>query len=134
MREIRHRHPLTMGSLYLGDLSRQEKAVTRALRGLCLVLLCAATAAAQPTIHTLSNSTAPRSGRLLIQGSNFGAVEGAGRVEIGGVVAPLTRWSDTLIAAYVPEAASTGTVSVQVFTSAGASNTMPVGVTLRDQP
>jgi len=108
--------------------------MTRALRGLCFVLLCAATAAAQPTINTLSNSTAPRSGRLLIQGSNFGAIEGAGRVEIGGFVAPLTRWSDTLIAAYVPEAASTGTVSVQVFTSAGASNTMPVGVTLRDQP
>lgn len=103
-------------------------------RCLCLALLVA-TAAAQTTINSLSSTTAPRSGRLLIQGSGFGAVQGSGRVEIGGIVAPLTRWSDTLIAAYVPEAAPTGTVSVQVFDSTGAaSNTMPVGVTLRDLP
>jgi IPT/TIG domain-containing protein/putative pyrroloquinoline-quinone-binding quinoprotein len=106
------------------------------LKRLCFaLLLTTTTAAAQTTIDSLSNATVPRSGRLLIQGSGFGAVQSAGRVEIGGVVAPLTRWSDSLIAAYVPESAPTGTVNVQVFTSTGAaSNTMPIGVTLRDLP
>ena len=98
-------------------------------------LLIAATAAAQPNIISISNTAPSRSSRLLIQGSGFGTVQGRGHVEIGGIVAPLTRWSDTLIAAYVPEAAATGTVNVQVFDSTGASsNTIPVGVTLRDLP
>ena len=109
--------------------------MTRLLRTFCFFLLVAATAAAQPTINSLSSTTAPRSGRVLIEGSGFGTAQGAGHVEIGGVIAPLTRWSDTLIAAYVPESAPTGTVSVQVFNSAGASSgTMPMGVTLRDLP
>jgi len=50
---------------------------------------------------------AARSSRLLIQGSGFGTVQGGGHIEIGGMVAPLTRWSDTLISAYVPEKAPT---------------------------
>ena len=96
-------------------------------------LLISATAASQPNIISLSSAAPSRSSRLLIQGSGFGTVQGSGHVEIGGIVAPLTRWSDTLIAAYVPEAAATGTVNVQVFDSTGASsNTVPVGVTLRD--
>ena len=109
--------------------------MTQLLRTFCFFLLIAAAATAQPTINSLSSTTAPRSGRLLIEGSGFGAVPGTGHVEIGGITAPFTRWSDTLIAAYVPEAAPTGTVSVQVFTAAGpSSNTMPMGVTFRDLP
>ena len=108
--------------------------MTQIRRSLFFFLLVAATASAQPTINSLSSTTAPRSGRVLIQGSGFGTAQGTGRVEIGGVVAPLTRWSDTLIAAYVPESSPTGTVSVQVFTPAGSSGTMPMGVTLRDLP
>jgi len=95
-------------------------------------LLVAAAAVAQPTISRVSSSTAARSSRLLIQGSGFGSLRGAGHVEIGGISAPLTRWSDTLIAAYVPEAATTGTVNVQVFDTQGfSSNFAPVTVTLR---
>jgi len=105
------------------------------LRKLCFILFIAGTAAAQPDIISLSNPTAPRSSRLLIQGAGFGSIQGTGHVDIGGVAAPITRWSDTLIAAYVPEASATGTVRVQVITSAGAlSNTVPVGVNLRDLP
>lgn len=108
--------------------------IPKSLKSFFFFLLVVATAAAQPTITSLSSTTATRSGRVLIQGSGFGAAQGIGRVEIGGIVAPLTRWSDTLIAAYVPESAPTGTVSVQVFTPAGSSGTMPMGVTLRDLP
>jgi hypothetical protein len=58
--------------------------------------------------------------------------QGSGHVRIGGVVTPVTRWSDTLLAAYVPETAPIGTRNVQVFDSHGfASNTMPVDVTVR---
>jgi hypothetical protein len=109
--------------------------MTRILRIFFFFLLVAATAAAQPNIISLSSAAPSRSSRLLIQGSGFGTVQGSGHVEIGGIVAPLTRWSNTLIAAYVPEAAATGTVNVQVFDSTGSpSNTVPVGVTLRDLP
>ena len=102
------------------------------LAELSLFLLVAATAVAQPSITSLSGATAARSSRLLIQGSGFGSLQGAGRVEIGGISAPLTRWSDTLIAAYVPEAAATGTANVQVFDAQGfSSNLVPVTVTLR---
>jgi outer membrane protein assembly factor BamB len=105
--------------------------MTRILNA-CLFLLIAAAAVAQPNIAGLSSSTAARSSRVLIQGSGFGASQGGGRVEIGGITTPLTRWSDTLIAVYVPEKASIGTVNVQVFDSTGsASNTVPLSVTSR---
>jgi hypothetical protein len=104
----------------------------RILRNTCLFLLVAAAAVAQPNITSLSSSTAARSSRVLIQGSGFGAAQGNGHVVIGGAVSPLTRWSDTLLAAYVPEKATVGTVNVQVFDSTGsASNTVPLNVTSR---
>ena len=75
---------------------------------------------------------AARSSRLLIQGSGFGTVQGGGHIEIGGMVAPLTRWSDTLLAAYVPEKALIGAVNIQVFDSTGsASNVVSLNVTSR---
>jgi hypothetical protein len=106
--------------------------MTRILRNTCLFLLIAAAAVAQPNITSLSSSTATRSSRVLIQGSGFGTAQGNGQVVIGGVTSPLTRWSDTLLAAYVPEKASIGTVNVQVFDSTGvASNAVPLNVTSR---
>jgi len=96
------------------------------------VLVLTASAVAQVSITSLSKISAERSSRVLIQGSGFGTLRGSGHVNIGGIAAPLTRWSDTLISAYVPETAATGTVNVQVFNGQGfASNTMPLGVTLR---
>jgi outer membrane protein assembly factor BamB len=106
--------------------------MNRATRIMIVLLFAATLASAQPTITALSNTTAARSGRLLIQGSGFGSQQGSGHVEIGGLVAPLTRWSDTLLAAYIPEQAPIGTLNVQVFDSQGfSSNTVPLDVTLR---
>jgi len=105
----------------------------RIARNLYVVLLMTA-AMAQPTITGLSNTTAARSSRLLIQGSNFGAAQGTGMVQIARIAAPVTRWSDTFIAAYVPETAPVGTNNLQVFTSAGSSNAVPINVTLRPGP
>jgi IPT/TIG domain/PQQ-like domain len=106
--------------------------MTQVLRNVFLFLLIAASAAAQPTITSISPTTAARSGRLLIQGTGFGAVQGGGHVTVAGIVSPLTRWSDTLIAAYVPESALIGRGNVQVFNSQGAaSNPVPITVTSR---
>src|SRR5687767_2792535 len=68
----------------------------------------AAAAVAAPQITSLSAGSATRSGRLLINGAGFGATRAGGRVEVGGAQAHVSRWSDTLIAAYVAEAAPTG--------------------------
>ena len=104
----------------------------RATKNVCLFLLIAAAAAAQPTITALSNAAGVRSSRVLIMGSGFGTVQGNGRVNIGGTTAALTRWSDTLIAAYIPETTPAATVNVQVFDTQGfSSNTMPLSVTVR---
>ncbi|MBI2875893.1 MAG: PQQ-binding-like beta-propeller repeat protein [Candidatus Tectomicrobia bacterium] len=87
--------------------------------------------AVPPAITALSATALTRSGRLMIQGTGFGAAQGQGRVEIGGLPAPATRWSETSITAYVPEATSVGALAVQVFTEGGASNAVPLTVTLR---
>jgi IPT/TIG domain-containing protein/putative pyrroloquinoline-quinone-binding quinoprotein len=106
--------------------------MTQILRNAFIFLLVAASAAAQPTITVLSPATASRSSRVLIQGFGFGSLQGNGHVTIAGVTAPLTRWSDTLISAYVPEGALSGTGSIQVFNSTGAaSNLVPITVTAR---
>ena len=96
------------------------------------LLLSAVSALAQPTISSISPTTAARSARVLIQGTGFGTSQGSALVTIGGISAPFTRWSDTLIAAYVPESSGIGGTSVQVTDSAGAvSNLVPVTVNPR---
>lgn len=104
----------------------------RILRTVLLLLLAGAFAAAQPTITSTYPTTASRSSRVLIQGSGFGALQGSAHVTIGGVAAPFTRWSDTLVAAYVPESAAIGIGNVQVVDSGGAaSNLAALTVTAR---
>ncbi|MHC4768253.1 MAG: IPT/TIG domain-containing protein, partial [Planctomycetota bacterium] len=102
-----------------------------------LVLAVIATAitvqagAAAPQITSLSDTTLPRSGRLLIFGSSFGAAQGSSQVLIDGLDAIATTWMPTEIHAYVPEAASLGAVPVQVVTPGGSSNSMTLDVTTR---
>jgi len=80
-------------------------------------------------IDSLSESTLARSGYLEILGSNFG---GSGQVQIDGLAAPVASWSGSRIIAYVPEAASLGSVTVEMTNSSGqASNSLPVIVTSR---
>jgi len=86
------------------------------------------TSTAPGLIDHLSTTTLPRSGFLEILGTNFG---GDGKVLIGGIAAPVSSWSSTRIVAYVPEAAALGTVSVQIVTQPGSSNTVSLNVTSR---
>jgi len=84
-----------------------------------------------PTLTALSASTLSQAGRLHITGSGFGEDQNDGVVLIGGASAPVSDWSDTSITAYVPDSAPIGTDNVQVVTSGGASNTLPLAVTAR---
>jgi outer membrane protein assembly factor BamB len=86
-------------------------------------------AGADPVLSSLSPTTVPRSDRVRLHGSGFGAAQGASGVRIGDLFAPITEWSPTEITAYVPKGAATGTASVQVVTNDGASNTLPLQVT-----
>jgi hypothetical protein len=91
----------------------------------------AATAGTGPLVTSLSASTAPRSGRILIAGSGFGSEKGSNTVTIGGVLAPVSRWSDTQITAYAPEAAPLGSDGTVVTVGGASSAAIPVTVTAR---
>jgi outer membrane protein assembly factor BamB len=103
-----------------------------------VVILClAATAsgaafsspqAGSPRIESISAPTLGRAGRLRIYGSNFGANQASSQVLIDGVAAPVSRWTDTLVVAYVPEAARIGAVSVQIVVKTDSSNTLSLDV------
>src|SRR6185295_879202 len=80
---------------------------------LLTALIPARAQTAAPLITSLSAASLARSGRLIIQGSNFGAGQG-GQVRLGGLSAPVTRWTDTMIVAYVPEATPPGTSMVSI--------------------
>jgi hypothetical protein len=82
-------------------------------------------------VDSLSSSSLARSGRLQIFGANFGASRGGGQVLVGGLPAIVSRWTDSLIVAYIPEAANLGLVEVQVVTASGPSNQLPLMVTAR---
>ncbi|MCL4741153.1 MAG: PQQ-binding-like beta-propeller repeat protein [Phycisphaerales bacterium] len=91
----------------------------------------AAVAAAQPVITSTNSETLPRSGRIVIEGSGFGAGGPGSRVEIGGLAAWFTTWTASRIVAYVPEQASTGATTVSVVAAGQPSNSVPLEVTLR---
>ncbi len=86
-----------------------------------------------PHIDATSATTLPRSTRLFIYGTDFGATQGTSTVFMDGLPAIATTWSDTEIHAYVPEGASVGSVSVVVTTDIGASNPALLNVTLRQE-
>jgi outer membrane protein assembly factor BamB len=91
----------------------------------------AAHAAGGPVVTSLSTGAAERSGRFLIAGSGFGAERGA--VTVGGVAAPVSRWSDTQINAYVPEGAALGTDDVAVTAGGAAADAVELSVLARQQ-
>ena len=102
-----------------------------ALATLALVLAGAAWQAAPPVIASLSATQLARSGRLVIQGSGFGGEQGAGLVEVAGLPAIVTRWSDGRIVAYVPEAAPLGPAAVTVAIGGARSNALPLDIQAR---
>ena len=86
------------------------------------------TQALYPRIESISATTIARAGRLRIFGASFGAIKADSQVLIDGVPAHISRWSDNLVVAYVPDVVRIATVPVQVVTSAGSSNKLLLDV------
>jgi hypothetical protein len=112
--------------------------MNNSLRSLLLVIISFTTTAAganfsssqtsSPRIDGISAPTLGRAGRLRIFGSNFGAIQSGSQVLIDGQPAPVSRWSDGLIVAYVPDAVLIGPSSVQVVSKRGSSNSVQLDV------
>ena len=88
-------------------------------------------AGSRPQITQLSASSLPRSGRLLVHGSGFGAAQGASTLLIGGRAAPITRWLDSLIVGYVREATPLGANAVRVVVDSAIGSAASLDVTAR---
>ena len=81
-----------------------------------------------PRIDKVSALTLTRAGRLQIFGANFGATQGDSQILIDDVSAPVSRWSDTLVVAYVPDAVRIATVSLRIVTGPGSSNKLLLNI------
>jgi hypothetical protein len=84
-----------------------------ALLALFLVL-GSRTAAAAPTITTLSPTSGAVGASVTIAGSGFGSTQGSSTVKFNGKTATITSWSATSIVAKAPTGATTGNVVVTV--------------------
>ena len=102
-----------------------------ALVVLMFVVAGAAWLAATPVISSLSAAQAARSGRVVIQGTGFGDEQGASRVEIAGLPAIVTRWTDLKVVAYVPEAAPLGPAAATVTVGEVRSNSVSLDILAR---
>jgi outer membrane protein assembly factor BamB len=92
------------------------------------MLAFAVAAAGQPVITGINAGELPRSGRVVIQGSGFGA---SGDVLIAGLWAWTTTWTDGRVVAYVPEAAPLGPTLLHVVVQGQQSNAVSLSVTAR---
>ena len=75
--------------------------------------------APRPTISTLSPSSGPVDTPVVVNGSNFGATQGASFITFNGVMATPTTWSNTRIDARVPPGATSGPVIVTLKVASG---------------
>jgi outer membrane protein assembly factor BamB len=98
-----------------------------------VILGLTAAALGQPAITSISGTDCPRSRRIAIEGTGFGADETTGTVVIGGFGALTSTWTDSRIVAYVPETAPIGTVPMYVSVLDQPSNEVFINVTLRQQ-
>ncbi|HRQ73175.1 MAG TPA: GC-type dockerin domain-anchored protein [Phycisphaerales bacterium] len=97
------------------------------------LLAIAGSACAQPVIDSVNGASFSRSGRIAITGSGFGVRDGADRVEVGGIQALLTTWTNTRIVAYVPESTPIGAAELRVVAEGEQSNAVPIEVSLRQR-
>lgn len=72
-----------------------------------LVISAQVYAGSAPHTGSLSDAQLPRSGRLLIFGTNFGNQQDSSQLLLGGLGAIVTTWTDTENHANIPEAAKT---------------------------
>ncbi len=98
---------------------------------LWLSVLPAGAAAAAVQVGAITPDSAARSSLVNITGAGFGDAKGASSVVIGGVAAWTSNWTDTKVAAYVPETTPVGVASVQVVVDGVASAPKTINVEAR---
>ncbi len=86
-----------------------------------------------PSISALAPPSGLPGSAVTISGANFGATQGSSVVTFGGTTATVTSWSNTAIAATVPQLAA-GAVNVVVRSAAGNSNAAAFTVTAPTPP
>ena len=67
-----------------------------------------------PNVASITPTSGTVGALVTIQGTSFGATQGASTVTFNGTAVTLTTWSDTSIIAIVPSGATTGNVTVKV--------------------
>jgi hypothetical protein len=67
-----------------------------------------------PSITSLSPTSGPVGTAVTISGTNFGASQGTSTISLNGTQLPVTNWTATSIATFVPNGATTGNVVVTV--------------------
>ena len=77
----------------------------------------------QPAITGFTPTSGPDGTVVTVSGSNFGASQGVGYVQLNGVTASPTAWSDSSITFAVPAGATTGPITVaNNFHTSGTSS------------
>jgi hypothetical protein len=83
-----------------------------------------------PVINSLTPAAGPIGTRVTIAGSNFGAVQGNGQVQIGNQAMIVNSWSDTSVVVTVPAEAATANIVLTAdsgLPSSGSSFTVAFG-------
>jgi RHS repeat-associated protein len=88
--------------------------------------------ASDPVISNLEPPFGPIYGQILVNGTGFGTVQGAGTVQINGFAGHVISWSDTSIDVQAMPGTTSGplTVTVNGFTSPGVQFTVIEGITV----
>jgi len=79
-----------------------------------------------PSITSVSPTSGAAGAAVTISGQNFGASQGSSAVRFNGAAAAVTSWTNTSIGVTVPNAASTGQITVTVNGQASNGSTFTV--------
>jgi hypothetical protein len=100
----------------------------RLIAAACGLIFAGAALAVPPVVTAVVDPSLAHTDRLLINGSGFGLPLSGAHVEIDGVTAPFTRWTNTLISAYLPATTALGAHQVRVVNTDGTSNSVSITV------
>lgn len=84
---------------------------------------------AKPEVSLLNPTTGPAGTQVQVAGEDFGDSQGTSVVHMGGKVADVVAWSESLVTIKVPSGLTTAAQPVSVLTSSGESNQEMFNVT-----
>ena len=109
------------GLIVPADLAPTQVGVSIELPGGQINQVACLLAATTPQLFAVSQPYVNGSGSFIINGLGFGAPQGTGEVTLDGVQLPVTSWSDTQIAASVPDGTPFGPHQLMITANNGQS-------------